>query len=328
VERLVEIIGALRADGAGIVYVSHRFDEVFRLADRVTVLRDGRRVVTLDRQGLDRPTLIRHMVGRDVSTVYPDRSGDARLERDRFTPILDVRNLSSRASGLAGISLSLRRCEILGLAGLVGSGRTELAETLFGLRPFDAGTILIDGVEARIESPGDAIARGLAYVPEDRRRHGVVLPMTVAANVSLASLPSVAPHGLIDAQAERRLAKTYVERLDVRTPSVATEVSALSGGNQQKVALARWLAVAPSILVLDEPTQGVDVGAKAEIHAIMNRLTAQGTAILMISSELPEVIGMSDRVAVMRHGRIVATLDREAATAETILDLALHERAS
>ena len=319
VERLVDIIDRLRADGCGIVYVSHRLDEVFRLADRVTVLRDGRHVVTAERRDLDRAALIRHMVGRDLAAIYPARSVAP-------GPVaLDVRNVSSRESGLRNVSLSVRRGEILGLAGLVGSGRTELAETVFGLRPFDSGAVLVDGVEGRIASPSDAIARGLAYVPEDRRRHGVVMPMSIAANVTLASLSSVSRRGLIDGAAERRTAETYVDRLAVKTPSVATEASALSGGNQQKVALARWLVNRPSILILDEPTQGVDIGAKAEIHAIISRLAEEGAAILMISSELPEILGMSDRIAVMQHGRIVGTMDRGDATAETILTLALHE---
>jgi rhamnose transport system ATP-binding protein len=320
VERLVDLIERLRADGCGIIYVSHRLDEVFRLADRVTVLRDGRHVVTAERRELDRAALIRHMVGRDLSAIYPARSAAP-------GPVaLEVKHLSSRESGLRDVSLSVRRGEILGLAGLVGSGRTELAETVFGLRPFDSGAVVINGAGTRIASPSDAIARGLAYVPEDRRRHGVVMPMSIAANVTLASLPSVSRRGLVDRAAERRTAEAHVERLAVKTPSVMSEASALSGGNQQKVALARWLVTRPSILILDEPTQGVDVGAKAEIHAIISRLAEDGAAILMISSELPEILGMSDRVAVMQHGRIVGTMDRGEATAEAILTLALHER--
>jgi len=225
------------------------------------------------------------------------------------------------------VSLSVGRGEIVGLAGLVGSGRTELAETVFGLRSADSGAILVGGAEVRIRSPLDAIAHGIAYVPEDRRQHGVVMSMSVAANVTLASLPSVARHGIIDLAAEGGVARDYVDRLAVKTPSVGAEVSSLSGGNQQKVALARWLATRPSILILDEPTQGVDVGAKAEIHAIMSQLAEQGTAILMISSELPEILGMSDRVAVMHRGKLVGTLSRGDATAEKILAMALHETA-
>src|SRR5262249_7819063 len=241
-------------------------------------------------------TLIRYMVGRDLAAIYPTRATKI------GSVALDVRNISSRASGLRSISLSVRRGEVLGLAGLVGSGRTELAETLFGLRSLDSGTLFIFGDEVRLNSPQDAMARGIAYVPEDRRRHGVVLPMSVAANMTLATLPAISPRGIVDIAAERSVAEGFVGRLGVKTPSVTAEASSLAGGNQQKVALAGWLSMRPAILILDEPTQGVDVGAKAEIHAIMSRLAEDGTAILMISSELPEVLGMSDRVAVMHHG--------------------------
>ena len=319
VERLVDIIDHLRAGGVGIVYISHRFDEIFRVADRVTVLRDGEHVTTCERRGLDRAALIRYMVGRDLAAIYPAR------EVNPGPVALELRHISSLASDLKDVSLSVGRGEILGLAGLVGSGRTELAETVFGLRSADAGAILVDGVEVDIRSPLEAIARGIAYVPEDRRQHGVVMPMSVAANVTLASLSSVARRGIMDDAAEREVAESYVNRLAVKTPSVDADVSSLSGGNQQKVALARWLATKPSILILDEPTQGVDVGAKAEIHAIMSRLAEQGTAILMISSELPEILGMSDRVAVMHRGRLVGTVSRGDATAEKILTMALHE---
>jgi rhamnose transport system ATP-binding protein len=317
VERLVDIIDHLRADGVGIIYISHRFDEVFRVADRVTVLRDGERVITCERRGLDRAALVRAMVGRDLAAIYPTREVNA-------GPVaLELRHISSLASDLKDVSLTVSRGEILGLAGLVGSGRTELAETVFGLRSADAGVILVDGVEVEIRSPLEAIAHGIGYVPEDRRQHGVVMPMSVAANVTLASLSSVARRGIVDETAERRVAASYVDRLAIKTRSVDAEVSSLSGGNQQKVALARWLATRPSILILDEPTQGVDVGAKAEIHAIMSRLAEQGTAILMISSELPEILGMSDRVAVMHRGRLAGIVSRADATAEKVLTMAL-----
>jgi len=236
---------------------------------------------------------------------------------------LDVRNVSGRESGLQDVSLSVRRGEILGLAGLVGSGRTELAETIFGLEPADGGEILLRGVSVRIGSPSQAIQHGIAYVPEDRRRHGVVLEMPVAANASLASLAAVSSRGMIDRAAERRSAEGYVERLRIKTPSVSTEVGALSGGNQQKVALARWLSTGPQVLILDEPTQGVDVGAKAEINALIQDLAERGLAIIMISSELPEILGMSDRVVVMHAGTVSGVLSRSDATQDRILALAL-----
>jgi rhamnose transport system ATP-binding protein len=221
------------------------------------------------------------------------------------------------------VSLTVRAGEILGLAGLVGAGRTELARVLFGLTPADRGEILLRGKPVRIDSPAAAAALGIAYVPEDRRRHGVILEMPVSANVSLAVLRRVSRGGLLDFAAERRLAEEYVRALGVKAESVAAEVGTLSGGNQQKVALARWLAAEPAVLILDEPTQGVDVGAKAEIHQLMGTLAARGLAVVMISSELPEVLGMSDRVAVMHGGTIVETLNRAEASQERVLELAL-----
>ena len=241
---------------------------------------------------------------------------------------LELRRLSNRSLGIHDVSLHVRRGEVLGVAGLVGSGRTELAETLFGLEPADEheGEILVHGASVRIESPAQAIRLGIGYVPEDRRQHGVVLEMPIASNASLASLGAVSSRGLIDRAAERRSAEGYVARLRIKTPSVSTDVGTLSGGNQQKVALARWLSIEPGILILDEPTQGVDVGAKAEIHALIQELAERGLAIVMISSELPEVLAMSDRVAVMHAGTVSGILSRAEATQDKILALALERR--
>ena len=320
VESLFRAVALLKAGGAGVVYISHRLEEIAALADRITVLRDGESVGTFDAGALTRQELVRLMVGRPMADVYPARDGAPGEVR------LELEGLGHRGSGVHGVSLSVRRGEILGLAGLVGSGRTELAEIVFGLRPADAGRIRMDGSEVRVGSPAAAIALGIAYVPEDRRRHGVVLDLSIAANASLASLPRVTRRGLIDRALESAAAGRFVDRLRIKTPSVDAEVGTLSGGNQQKVALARWLATEPVLLILDEPTQGVDVGAKAEIHRVMAELAASGLAILMISSELPEVLGMSDRIAVMRGGTIAGTLDRAEATQQRILDLALgHE---
>jgi ABC-type sugar transport system ATPase subunit len=243
--------------------------------------------------------------------------------------VLGVRHLSNAALGIRDVSLEVRAGEILGVAGLVGAGRTELAETLFGLSPATGGEISIRGERVRIKSPGDAIRCGIAYLPEDRPRHGVVPEMDVAANITLATLRSVARRGLIDRAAERASARRYIDRLRIKTPSASTSVQHLSGGNQQKVAFARWLEAGPAVLILDEPTQGVDVGSKAEIHDLIQHLAEQGLAIVMISSELPEILGMSDRVAVMHGGTIVAILARADATQERILDHALgHESAT
>jgi rhamnose transport system ATP-binding protein len=286
------------------------------------VLRDGETIVTCDTADIDRPTLIQTMVGRElakIGTRSPRAAGEVALE---------LRRVSNRSLGIHDVSLQVRRGEVLGLAGLVGSGRTELAETLFGLEPAGEheGEILVNGASVRIESPAQAVRLGIGYVPEDRRQHGVVLEMPIAANASLASLSTVSSHGLIDRAAERRSAEGYVERLRIKTSSVSSDVGALSGGNQQKVALARWLSTDPGILILDEPTQGVDVGAKAEIHALIHELAGRGLAIVMISSELPEVLAMSDRVAVMHAGTISGMLSRDEATQDRILALALERR--
>jgi rhamnose transport system ATP-binding protein len=317
VDTLFGVVRRLRSDGVGIVYISHRFDEVFAIADRITVLRDGQTAGTVEPGATTRAELIRLMVGREVLAVYPKRSAPI------GPAALDVRHVSSRAAGIRDVSLTVRRGEIVGLAGLVGSGRTQLAETLFGLTPADAGEILIDGETVTIADPREAIAAGLAYVPEDRRRHGVVMAMSVAANTSLASLDRTSRRGLLDRAAERRTAEEYVGRFRIRTPSVLAEVGTLSGGNQQKVALARWLATSPSVLILDEPTQGVDVGSKAEIHGLIQELAGRGMAILMISSELPEILGLSNRIAVMHAGTVRAVLGRDEATQSRVLALAL-----
>ena len=319
VERLFRVIAVLREHGVGVIYISHRLEEVFAVSDRITVLRDGQTVGTRASGEIDRGELIHLMVGREVSAVFPKRPVTI------GEPALELRGVSSRTAGLRDVSLTVRRGEILGLAGLVGSGRTELAQTIFGLTPADAGVILLHGTPVRITSPSDAIRAGIAYVPEDRRQHGVVLDMSIAANASLASLGSVSWRGLIDRALERRRAQEYVDRLRVKAPSVLAEVGTLSGGNQQKVALARWLSTKPSVIILDEPTQGVDVGSKAEIHALMQMLVEGGLAILMISSELPEILGMSDRIAVMHGGIIRGVLSRAEATQARILALALNE---
>jgi rhamnose transport system ATP-binding protein len=317
VERLFEVVRRLRESGAGILYISHRLEEVFAIADRITVLRDGETVATEATAAVTRPHLIRMMVGRELTAVFPKRAVPA-------GPVaLEVRGVANHASGLRDVSLTVRRGEIFGLAGLVGSGRTQLAETLFGLTPADGGEIAVHGDVVRISSPRDAIDAGIGYVPEDRRRHGVVLEMSVAANASLASLFKLSHHGWLDRAAERRAAESYVNLLRIKTASVDADVGTLSGGNQQKVALARWLATMSSVLILDEPTQGVDVGSKAEIHALMQDLAERGMAIIMISSELPEILGMSDRIGVMHAGTLRRVLPREEATPSSILALAL-----
>jgi rhamnose transport system ATP-binding protein len=317
VDSLFRTIGVFRNQGAGIIYISHRLEEITTIADRITVMRDGVTIATRRREEVDKPTLISMMVGREIDTVYPKH------ESARGEIALELRHVSNRATGLKDISLCVRCGEILGLAGLVGSGRTQLAETIFGLTPADDGEILLAGVPVKIDSPARAIQLGIGYVPEDRRHHGVVLEMPIASNVSLANLKSVSRRGLIDEDQERELAGSYVMQLRIKAPSVYTETGALSGGNQQKVALARWLSIHPKVLILDEPTQGVDIGSKSEIHSLMLDLAAHGLAIIMISSELPEVLSISDRIAVMHQGTIGGVLSREEATQQKILSLAL-----
>jgi len=317
VDRLFRVIGELKSHGAGIVYISHRLDELPRVADRVTALRDGVLVGTRRMAEVSRGDLIRMMVGRELSALFP---------RSRVTPgevVLEVRGLGCRRVRVRDVSLSVSAGEILGLAGLVGAGRTELAGILFGLTPADSGEIRLRGRHVSIDSPAGAVNLGIAYLPEDRRRHGVILEMATGPNTTLATLRAISRFGFLDFQAERAIAVRFIDQLGIKTPSVDTPVGNLSGGNQQKVALARWLATTPAVLILDEPTQGVDIGAKAEIHRLMSELAAKGLAIVMISSELPEILAMSDRIAVMHGGTITGMLEGRAATQEMILERAL-----
>jgi rhamnose transport system ATP-binding protein len=319
VDHLFRVARELKSQGVGIIYISHRLEELPKVADRVTALRDGSLVGTRPMNEVNRTELIRMMVGRELSAVFP------KIDVPRGDVVLDVKGLNCRASGVHDVSFQVREGEILGLSGLIGAGRTELACVLFGLTPADSGSIVLDGEPVVIESPGQAVAMGIAYVPEDRRKHGVILEMSVASNVTLATLQTISNIGMLDFDKERQVATDLVERLGVKTPSIESPVGNLSGGNQQKVALGRWLNADPSVLILDEPTQGVDVGAKAEIHRLMGELARKGMAIVMISSELPEILGMSDRIAVMHGGTIVATLDRDDATQEGLLELALGQ---
>ena len=335
-EHLFKVIAELRAQGVGVIYISHRLEELFEVADRVTVLRDGETVTTRAINEVDKAELIRLMVGRELSAVFPKR------EVKIGATVLEIRNLSSRAAGIHNIDLSVRAGEILGLTGLVGAGRTELARVLFGLLPYDNGTVLLrlpnKGLnesshrsyksydelnEVTIDSPAKAIELGVAYVPEDRRRHGAILEMPIAANMTLAILDRISKLKFLDFKSENKIAVDFASRLSVKTPATFAPAGALSGGNQQKVALARWLVTDPQVLILDEPTQGIDVGAKSEIHRLMLNLAEAGMAIIMISSELPEILGMSDRIAVMRGGTVVGVMERSEATQQSVIELGL-----
>ncbi|WP_421693071.1 sugar ABC transporter ATP-binding protein [Aestuariivirga sp.] len=311
VQRLMSVVRNLRARGVAIVYVSHRMPEIFALADRVTVLRDGHLVGTRPVSEVDEPTLVSMMVGRAVDRLYPAKQGlDGAV-------ILELQHVAHH-NIVRDISLKLRRGEILGLAGLVGSGRTETALTIFGITPATSGQILIDGQPVTVGSPEAARDLGIAYVPEDRAHQGLIRVQTIEENIALANLKRLTRGFIVDAARVTAEAREAITRFGIRARSPQQPVRQLSGGNQQKVVLGKWLATNPRILIMDEPTRGIDVGAKAEIHLLMRKLAGEGMAILMISSELPEVLGMSDRVLVMNGGRIVGEFDKEHATAETV----------
>lgn len=319
VQNLYNVIHKLRDSGVAIIYISHRLEELSVVADRVTVLRDGAVVGTHSMRETTPRELINLMVGRELSDVFPKR------EVKKGGVVLELRNLSCSANGIKNISLGVRAGEIVGLAGLVGAGRTQLAETLFGLEPADSGEVVLRGRSVKIQSPDQAIGLGIAYVPEDRRNHGVVLDMPISTNITLPSLKKFSRRLALDTKSEAEVTAECVRRLSIKTPAVYSLVSTLSGGNQQKVALGRWLETQPSLLILDEPTQGIDVGAKAEIHELMCDLADQGVAIIMISSELPEILGMSDRIVVLRGGVVAGVLDRNEATQQQIMSLALGQ---
>ncbi|MCC6314798.1 MAG: sugar ABC transporter ATP-binding protein [Thermomicrobiales bacterium] len=313
VEDLFRIVRQLRERGVALVFVSHRLEEVFAIADRITVLRDGRLVDTRPAAEATIEGVIHHMVGRSLGALYEKEPAAA------GAPLLEVSGLSLPGV-FSDISLDVRAGEIVGLAGLVGSGRTDVAQAIFGITPAERGTVTIAGAPTRIASPRDAIARGLAFVPEDRGRHGLLLPMSIVHNGALTVLSTLARSGWLEPGQERSVVGATLDRLRLRgATGLDQPVGQLSGGNQQKVVLAKWLLTRPRILILDEPTRGIDVGAKAEVHRLMGELASQGMAILMISSELPEILAMSDRVVVMREGRITGRFERAEATQERIM---------
>ena len=299
---LFAVVRDLRQNGVGVIYISHRLEEIFALADRVTVLRDGQSVGTHPVADIDEAGLIRLMVGREVAQIYPA------AESAPGAVVLSLNQLGCRSSGVNNVSFDVRAGEIFGLGGLVGAGRTELARILFGLTPADSGTITLGGQPLTLRTPQAAVAHGIAYVPEDRRRHGVVLDLPIAHNLTMAIHRRIFPTTWLRFGAERALTLDYIRDLAIKCSGPEARGGSLSGGNQQKVALARWLATKPKLLILDEPTQGVDVGAKSEIHKIVRRLAKEGLAVILISSDLPEVIGMSDRIGVMGGGTLRAIL--------------------
>jgi ribose transport system ATP-binding protein len=313
-------IRKLRSDGVSIIYISHRMEELFEIGDRVTVLRDGRRVGTRNIDQITKPELIRMMVDRELTQQFP------KVTAARGKEVLRVEGLS-RNEELSDISFSLHEGEVLGIAGLLGSGRSELARTIFGLDRPDSGTIYIRGSKATIHSPRRAINLGMGFLTEDRKGQGLVLPLSVQENICLPSIERFSRFGVVNEREEAKVTTEYVSELRIKTTGPRQKVMYLSGGNQQKVVLSKWLCCRGDILIFDEPTRGIDVGSKAEIYQLMNRLTASGAAIIMISSELPEILGMSDRILVMHQGRINAEFSATEATQEKILHSALGERA-
>lgn len=319
VDRLLAVMRRLRERGLGLVYISHRFEEIFAIADRVTVLRDGQRVASAPAAGLDRKQLIRWMVGRDVSEEFPPRHAAP------GGVVLEVAHLSAPPR-FHDVSFSVRAGEIVGLAGLVGAGRSSAGLALAGALA-SHGDVRFGGAPVRFPSPADAIGHGLAYLTEDRKGLGILPLMSAGANLTLANLREYRRAGLLGVAREQAAAAGAARDFDVRAASLAQPAATLSGGNQQKLLLARFLLTRPRVVILDEPTRGVDVGARADIYQLMNRLTAEGLAIVMISSDLPELLGMSDRVVVMREGRVTGELARSQATPEAVMALATREAA-
>jgi len=312
VDELFAIVKQLRERSVAILFVSHRLEEVFTLADRLTVFRDGTHIITAPVSEMTTEAIIKYMVGRELSNLYP--KSEAKIGE----VVLEVRHLT-RPGVFADVSFQLRRGEILGFAGLVGAGRTEVVRVLFGIDQAESGETWLKGKQVRIRSPQQAMEYGIAYVPEDRHQQGLVMNFSIASNITLAILQLVSRLGLLDPRREQKIASEYSSQLRVRSSGVGQVVSALSGGNQQKVVLGKWLATNPSVLILDEPTRGIDVGAKAEVHRIISELAASGLAIILISSELPEVLAMADRVLVLHEGRITGTFPRSEATQERVM---------
>jgi ABC-type sugar transport system ATPase subunit len=320
VEQLTRIVEQLRDAGVAIIYVSHRIREIMRLADRVAVLRDGKLVAVREAAETDEDELVQLMVGRSVESFF----GRETHKRDQVA--LEIKGLTT--DWLKDITFNVHKGEIVGLAGLIGAGRTELAQTLFGLRPWVGGSVVLDGRELHVKNPREAIASGIGFAPEDRKREGLFLQRSVSENISVTVLEDLRKWRLMRFARERKLVGELIERMNIKTPSAGQEVSKLSGGNQQKAMLGRWLARRPTLLILDEPTRGVDVGAKAEIYRLIHELAGEGMAIIFISSELPEVLGVSDRILVMQNGRITGELAATEATESAVLGLAISDHLS
>lgn len=312
IEELYELVETLKAQGKAILFISHKFDEIFRIADRYTVFRDGQFVGDGLISEISESDLVKMMVGREVDQIFPARQPNPGDEVLRVVGY-------DHPTEFEGIEFSLRRGEILGFYGLVGAGRSEFMQALFGITRPSKGAVKIDGAVRVIRSPADAVANGIVYVPEDRGKQGAITALPIFQNVTLPSLGRLSKNGFLRLAEEFALTREYTRRLDLRAASLDTPVGNLSGGNQQKVVIAKWLATQPKVIILDEPTKGIDIGSKAAVHEFMAELAAQGLAVIMVSSEIPEVLGMSDRVIVMREGRIAGELAGDALTPETLV---------
>ena len=316
IDQLFSVIQALKDKGVSIIYISHHLEEVFEICDRGTVLRDGNYVATIDPKQTSKDELIQLMVGRTLDQQYP------KVKAKRGEEVLRVENLNRRGV-LKDINFSAYAGEVLGISGLVGSGRTELVKAIFGADPVDSGKIFIYGKEVQISSPQSAIEAGMGLLPEDRKYEGLVLKLSVKQNVSMASLGKLLKRGMLQLNIEKSKVLDFIDKLRILTPSIEKEVQNLSGGNQQKVVLAKWLASQSRILIFDEPTRGIDVGAKVEVYNLMNELVKNGVAVIMVSSEMPEILGMSDRIMVIHQGQLACVINCEEATQEKILSAAM-----
>ncbi|WP_078411691.1 sugar ABC transporter ATP-binding protein [Priestia abyssalis] len=315
IEKLFEVMNALRKDGVSIVYISHRMEEIFTMCDRITVMRDGKTVDTKPIPGTNFDEVVRKMVGRELTDRFPARNPSP------GETVLEVKNLT-RKGVFENASFSICTGEIVGISGLMGAGRTEMMRAIFGLDPLDSGEIWVNGKKEVIKAPHEAVKLGIGFITEDRKDEGLVLDFSIRENMALPNLVSFAPKGIIDQKSEQDFVDMLIKRLTIKTESSETRAGNLSGGNQQKIVIAKWIGIGPKVLILDEPTRGVDVGAKREIYQLMNELTDRGVAIIMVSSELPEILGMSDRVLVVHEGKISGELPRSEATQEKIMTLA------
>ncbi|WP_077736066.1 sugar ABC transporter ATP-binding protein [Bacillus sonorensis] len=319
IKKLFEVIAALKKNGVSIVYISHRMEEIFTICDRITVMRDGKTVDTKRIPDTDFHEVVKKMVGRELTERYPARNPNP------GATVLEVKNASKKGI-FQNISFTIHAGEIVGISGLMGAGRTEMMRAIFGLDPLDSGEILINGKKTAVKKPSDAVQRGIGFITENRKDEGLVLDASIRDNIALPNLASFSPKGWIDQKSEQEFVDLLIKRLTIKTASRETDARSLSGGNQQKVVIAKWIGIGPKVLIMDEPTRGVDVGAKREIYELMNELTDRGVAIIMVSSELPEILGMSDRVLVIHEGTLSGELSRKDATQERIMTLATGGR--